>query len=56
MPSLEGGKGSSFQGFVPPDEQLTLSLVGIEPDDSSAVIGYQVDEFPYTWSVDCFVA
>ena len=32
------------------------SVVGIKPDDSGAVIQYQVDEFTHTWSVHWFVA
>ena len=30
--------------------------MGIKPGDSSVVIGYQVDEFPHTWSAKQFVA
>ena len=36
--------------------QSTLNLMGIKPGDSGVVIGYQVDEFTYTWSVEWFVA
>ena len=32
------------------------SMMGIKPGDSSAVIGYQVDEFTCTWSAEWFVA
>ena len=31
------------------------SLMGIKPCDSSVVIGYQVDQFTHTWSVEWFV-
>ena len=31
------------------------SVVGIKPGDSGVVIGYQVDEFTHTWSVEWFV-
>ena len=30
--------------------------MGIKPGDSGMVIGYQVDEFTYTWSAEWFVA
>ena len=32
------------------------SVMGIKPDDSSVVIGYQVDEFTCTWPAEWFVA
>ena len=32
------------------------SMMGIKPCDSGVVIGYQVDEFTHTWSVEWFVA
>ena len=32
------------------------SVMGIKPGDFSVVIGYQVDEFNHTWSVEQFVA
>ena len=32
------------------------SVVGIRPDDSLVVTGYQVDELTQTWSVECFIA
>ena len=31
------------------------SLVGFKPVDSSEVVGYQIDEFTHTWSVEQFV-
>ena len=31
-------------------------VVGVKPDDSGMVNGYQVDEFTHTWSADQFVA
>ena len=31
-------------------------MVGIIPVDTGVVIGYQVDEFTYTWSAECFIA
>ena len=32
------------------------SVVGIKPGDFGVVIGYQIDEFNHTWSVECFIA
>ena len=32
------------------------SVMGIKPNDSDVVIGYQVDEFTHTWSAEWFVA
>ena len=32
------------------------SAMGIKPDDSGVVIGYQVDKFTHTWSAEQFVA
>ena len=32
------------------------SAMGITPGDSGVVIGYQVNEFTYTWSAEQFVA
>ena len=31
-------------------------MVGINPGNSGVVIGYQLDEFTHTWSVEQFVA
>ena len=52
-PSLHGGEGSSFPGLVPfCDTVNSESVVGIKRDDSDVMIGYQVDEFTYTWSAE----
>ena len=51
------GKGSSFPGLVPSNDTVNSeSVMGIKPDDSDVVIGYQVNEFTCTWSAECFVA
>ena len=51
------GMGSSFPGLVPSSDTVeSESVVGIKPGDSGVVIGYQVDEFPCTWSAEWFVA
>ena len=56
-PSLHDGEGSSFPGLVPSDNTVdSKSVMGIKPDDSGVVIGYQVDEFTHTWSAEQFVA
>ena len=57
LPSLYDGEGSSFPGLVPSDKAVDSdSVMGIKPDDSGVVIGYQVDEFTRTWSAEQFVA
>ena len=59
LPSLHGGEGSSFPGFVPSYDMIdSESAMGIKPDDSGVgvVIWYQVDEFTHTWSAEWFVA
>ena len=56
-PSLHDGEGSSLPGLVPSGDAVdSESVMGIKPGDSSVVIGYQVDEFPCTWSAEQFVA
>ena len=56
-PSLHDGEGSSFPGLVPSDDMVnSKSAVGIKPGDSGVVIGYQVDEFTHSWSIEWFVA
>ena len=32
------------------------SVVGVKPSDFGVVIGYQVNEFTYTWLVEYFIA
>ena len=55
-PSLHGEQGSSNPGLVPSDDtDNSKSAVDIKPGDSGVVIGYQVDEFTHTWSVEQFV-
>ena len=50
-------KGSSFPGFVPPSETVnSKSVVGVKMGDSSILIGYHVEKFISTWSVEDFVA
>ena len=57
LPSLHDGEGSSFPSLVPSDDMVNSeSVMGIKTGDSSVVIGYQVDEFTHTWSVERFVA
>ena len=57
LPSMNGGEWSSFLGLVPSSDMVdTESKMGIKPDDSGVVIGYQVDEFTCTCSVEQFVA
>ena len=34
---------------------VTLNQVGIKSGDSDVVIGYQVDVFTHTWSLECFM-
>ena len=56
-PSLHGGEGSSFPGFVPSSDTVdSESVIGIKPGDFGMVMGYQVDEFTHTWSAEWFVA
>ena len=51
------GRGIFFPGLVPSDDMAdSESVMGIKPDDSSVVIGYQVDEITHTWSAEQFVA
>ena len=48
-PFLHGGDRSSFLGLVPPDDTVNSELaLGVNPDDSGVVIGYQVDKFTHT--------
>ena len=57
LPSLHDGEGSSFPDLVPSDDAVNSdSVMSVKPGDSSVVIGYQVDEFTCTWSVEQFVA
>ena len=57
LPSLHDREGSSFPGLVPSDDMVNSeSVMGLKPGDSSVVIGYQVNEFTHTWSVEQFVA
>ena len=50
-------EGSSVSGLVQSDDMFNSeSVVHIKPGDSGVVIGYQVDEFTHTWSVEQFVA
>ena len=57
LPSLHDREGSSFPGLVPSDDMVYSEFVmGIKPNDSSVVIGFQVDEVTHTWSAEWFVA
>ena len=57
QPSLHDGEASSFPGLVPSDDVVNSdSVMSIKPGDSGVVIGYQVNEFTHTWSVEQFVA
>ena len=51
------GRGLLFQAVL---HLMTLSnsesVVGVKPDDSGVVIGYQVDEFNHTWFIEHFIA
>ena len=43
LPSLHGGEGSFFQGYVPfMDKVHSKSVVGVKPNDFGVLIGYQV--------------
>ena len=43
--------------LVPLDDTVnSKSVVGIKPGDSDVVIGYQLDNFSYTWVVEYIVA
>ena len=56
-PSVCGGEGSSFPGFLPPNDTVhSESVMGVKPGDSGVVIGYQADEFTHTLSAEWFVA
>ena len=45
LPSLHGREGSSFPGLIPPNAAINSeSVMGIKPDDSSVVTGYQGDD------------
>ena len=56
LPLLHGRKGSSFSGLVPPvDTDASKSVASMKSGDSSVVIGYQIDEFTSTWSVEHFI-
>ena len=55
-PSIHGGEGSSFPGWVLLKEPVdTESVVGMKPSDSGVLIGYQVNQCTHTWSTECFV-
>ena len=55
LPSQHGVEGS-FPGLIPSDDMVNSeSVMGIKPGNSGVVIGYQVDEFTCTWSVEWFV-
>ena len=57
LPCLHCVEGSSFPGYASLDDMgNSKSVVGIKPGGSDVVIGYQVDEFTCTWSVECFFA
>ena len=57
LPSLHDGEGSSFPDLVPSDDTVDSEFVlGIKPGDSSVMIGYEVDEFTCTLSLEWFVA
>ena len=56
-PSIHCGSGSSFPGLVPPGDMDYSELVlGAKTSDFSVMIGYKVDHFACTWSVEHFVA
>ena len=47
------GGGYSFPGLISPNDAVNFQfVVGIKPGDFSVVIGYQADEFTYTWLVE----
>ena len=49
--------GVFFPCCVLPNDTVNLeSMVGVTPDDSFVVIGYQVHEYTHIWSAECFVA
>ena len=56
LPSIYGRQGSSFPSLIPPDDMVGSELlVELEPVDFSGVIGYHIDNFTCTRSVECFV-
>ena len=53
LPSPHGREGSSFPGLAPANDMVNSeSVMGIQPGDSGAVIGHQVDEFTHTWAAE----
>ena len=53
LPLLHGREESSFPDVAPlNDMNDSESMVAITSGDFGVVIGYQVDEFIHTWSVD----
>ena len=57
LPSLHGGEGSYFLGSAANSDTInSKSVVEINPGDSGMMIGYQVDEFTHTWSVEYLTA
>ena len=53
LPSLHGEERSSFPGLVPSNDTVNSEfVVGIKPDDSGVVIGYQADKLTHTWSAE----
>ena len=50
-------RGLVFLGLVPPEGTVNSeSVVDIQCGDSGVVIGYQVEEFTHTWSIEWFAA
>ena len=50
-------KSLAFPGSAPPNDSVNSeSVVGVEPGDSAAVIGYQVDEFTHTCLAEHIIA
>ena len=57
LPSLHGRDGSSFPDSAEPHDTINSeSVVGLKPGHSGVVIGYHIDEFTHTWSVEQFTA
>ena len=58
LPPFLHGREGSFPGYVPPNDMVGTPkyAVGVKPNNSGVMIGYQVDKFTHTWSVQYFIA
>ena len=52
LPSIDGSE-ESFAGVLPSSDPVNSeSVVGLKPGYSGIAIGYQVDNFTHTWSME----